>query len=240
FGVLVAFNAPVLMIYACMLMYVKPNKAQRPIAVHPGEEVFDLQELARRGTGCGFRYQYRLVGEQSDLLDGISEYALECVRWPEIEPIDANPADIIRSWPPLVRGPDARAALRVNGPQPGDVARAFVAEQGDQMAPRGHEYGRANAAPREPRPVHLMPEADHHWVEVSADAVRVRAQITVVVTTSDAGDGRVGRVDLHEHDGAVRVHRVRERTVERFRPAAEVADQIGLPACGVPEVLQRP
>jgi hypothetical protein len=98
------------------------------------------------------------------------------------------------------------------------------------MPPGGDEHHRPDVpvTPRVPGGVHLVAEADDDRVAEVPHAVGVGPQIEVVLPGGDLGDERVGGVDLHERDRTVGVDPLRERSVERLRPAAVVADQVRL------------
>src|SRR5215472_2567859 len=110
-----------------MLIDVEPNQPECLVTSHTAKEILDLQKLAGGGTDSGLRQQHRLVCERSNLANSIGKYVLECVRWAKIESVDADPRDVTRPGPPSDRRPDATAARRIDGPQPGNVARAVAA-----------------------------------------------------------------------------------------------------------------
>ena len=126
-------------------------------------------------------------------------------------------------------GPGA-GFVRLQGPQPGDVARAPGAEQRHDVPPRGHERrGRGvPVAPRVPVGVHLVAEPDDHWAAERAHAVRERAQVAVVAAGCDPRDRGQGGIPLKQCDRAVPAHRGRERHLEWLAPAAVVPDQVRL------------
>src|ERR1035438_6358548 len=94
--------------------------------------------------------------------------------------IDADPGDVLGAWPP--RGDRAGARpIRLERPQPSDIADALIAEKRHDVPPGGYE-GRGRQvpiAPRIPGGIHLMPETDDNRVAEVADAAGEGAQVAI-------------------------------------------------------------
>jgi hypothetical protein len=92
------------------------------------------------------------------------------------------------------RGDNAAAGVEdVEGPQPGHVVGAVGAEQGGDVPPGGHEYGRAvvPVTPRAPPPVHLVAKAQDDRPTANTRVPRVGARVRVVLRGRSRGQADV-------------------------------------------------
>ena len=232
---------PVLVVDPVVLRDVEPHQPERAVLAHSVEQVADLRGLAGLRSHGGLRQQQGLAGQDPHLGDRLAEHAAERVRRTVVVAVDADPGDVLAAGPPGRDGRCGAGLVRLQGPQPGDVAHLLGAEQRHHVPPRGHERrGWSLAvAPGVPGGVHLVAEPDDHRLAEAPDAVGVRAQVAVVVTRGDLGDREVGGIDLHHGDRSVRVHRLRERGLERLLPATVVPDQVRRPARRLGELRHR-
>ena len=142
--------------------------------LHSGEQVLDLGERGGGGSDTGFGQQDRLFGKHADLSDGGPEDPAERVGCSQVVTVDADPGNVSSAGPPRLNGTSALAVL-VDRPQPGDVIRALLPKQRDDVTPGRHECARRNMviAPLIPGAVHLVPEPDDHGVSEAAHAVGI-------------------------------------------------------------------
>ena len=84
-----------------------------------------------------------------------------------------------------------------------------------------------------------MPEADNDRVAEAADAVRERAQVAVVATSSDLRDRGEGGIPLQDRGCTMPANRLREGSLERFPPAAVIPDEVRLLADCLGETRDR-
>src|ERR1700694_4215720 len=94
-------------------------------------------------------------------------------------------------------------------------------------------------APRVPGGVHLVPEADDNRVAEIPDAVRIGAQVFVVVARGDSRDRSEGWIDLNVRDDAMTADQPRVGSIEGLSPAAVIAKQVRLPPSRPREVRDR-
>ena len=226
------------MVEAVGLRLVEPDEAEQVAGPHPGEQVGDLRRLTGPLADAGLGQQDGPFGEDPHLGDGRQERVAEGVVAFEVVPVDADPGDVGGPGPPVLDGAGTRIG-HVDGPEPDHVARALLAEHGDQVPPRGHEHpGRGvPVAPGIPVAVHLGREADDHRVPVGPDLAGVGADEGVVAARGYRGQAGVTGIDLHERHRPVRVHLAGEARVEGFLPAAVVEHDVRLAADRGREVI---
>src|SRR6266568_4656118 len=85
-----AFYPPVLVVDPVVLGLVEPHQSERLVLVHPGEQVVDLEELARVGPYRGLRQQHRPGGELPHLVNSGAEDAGERIRGMKVVAVDAD------------------------------------------------------------------------------------------------------------------------------------------------------
>src|SRR5713226_8827062 len=176
-GCPVALQPPVLVMWARMLVHVKPDHSQQAVTADAPEEVGNLPRLVvRELAGRGLGDQHGLPGDLTDDLERGAEDITEIIGWPCVVAIHADPRHVLPAGPVGAEGghvcPD-----RMDRPEPGDVVCMLVPEDIDDMPPGFAEIAWLGIAlsPGIPVAVHLMGEADDNRVAEGTDFVSERS-----------------------------------------------------------------
>jgi len=133
----------------------------------------------------------------------------------------SGPVDVGCAGPVGAQRPGARVA-DVDRPQPGDVVRALVPEDRDNVSPGGRPVGGGCLGPSPwiPAAVGFRREAQDDRTTGFPDRGRVRAQVGVVPAGRDRGQAGIVWFDLDERLGAVVRQHAGESGIEGLQPGA--------------------
>ncbi len=204
----------------------------KPVRANAREQVGNLGRLPRGNRRSCLGDQYRILGQLTYDANGWSEQGREPYRSLVIVAIDPHPGHVRTTRPPGVwfGNPLPPRSDGIDRPQPRHVLDSLSAKHGHDVPPSCDEDsgGRVPIAPGVPPAIHLVAEAQDHWVLVRANSLCVGGQITVVSPGCNRSEADACRVDLHERHRSTLGRCPRETDPEMLKPTAVVSDDARL------------